>query len=193
MSSTPRNENDDNLSESWVELNYAQQDALNGSHGRPMINMNRDSMEKLLMEAQRESRNTSRGSSQGGSPKGPHSPIASAPGSIAPGSSGSGTSCGSSSEKAPGMPLLPGQIAGRSADWIWEWSSRPELRPSKDYSRLKHPEKSGLSIRKSKAMKSELLSADFLRVFIPSMLLTNILSIGIGIFVGLRIASSKSS
>ncbi|XP_071947690.1 BCL2/adenovirus E1B 19 kDa protein-interacting protein 3-like [Antedon mediterranea] len=191
MSSTPRTENEDNLSESWVELNYGQ-DALNGSQGRAVINVNRATMEKLLMEAQRESRNTSRGSSQGGSPKGSHSPVASAPGSIAPGSLGSGLSTGSSNEKAPGN-LLPGQIAARGSDWIWEWSSRPELRPSKDYSRLKHPEKSGLSIRKSKAMKSELLSADFLRVFIPSMLLTNILSVGIGIYVGLRIASSKSS
>ncbi|XP_792026.4 BCL2/adenovirus E1B 19 kDa protein-interacting protein 3 isoform X1 [Strongylocentrotus purpuratus] len=215
MTSTPRSEKDDSLNESWVELQYAQHGGVNesflnlesggggggnggsstpystgsgnGRHGGVQFGTN---MEKLLMEAQRESRSTSREGSQGGSPKGPHSPVLSsnpsAPNSVY--SNGSG-------EKQQGVPVLMGQgegAKGREENWIWDWSSRPEPLPPKEF-RFKHPDKTRLSLRKSKAMRSNFFSAEILSVFIPSLFLTNLFALGMGVFIGLKMAAPRSS
>ncbi|XP_071498973.1 BCL2/adenovirus E1B 19 kDa protein-interacting protein 3-like [Diadema antillarum] len=215
MTTTPRNELDDSLNESWVELQYAQHQSQNepllslgsggpnggsstpystgsGGGGRHSQGIHfGTNMEKLLMEAQRESRSTSREGSQGGSPKGPPSPVLSSNQGSAPGSvysNGSG-------EKYQGMPGLMAAAegtTGRGENWIWDWSSRPEPLPPKEF-RFKHPDKNRLSIRKTKAMRSDFFSAEILSIFIPSLLLTNLFALGMGVYIGFRIAAPRSS
>lgn len=188
MTSTPRSEVEDPLNESWVELNLSSQggsgvvtpNSVNNAGGRPLPIHCTTNMEKLLMEAQRDqSRSTSRGSSRGGSsPKSPHSPVLSSdiPGSTLSSHSGA-------SESSQGV---------RNTEWIWDWSSRPEHAPPKEF-RFKHPEHARLSLRKSKAMKSKIFSADVLRMVVPSLILTNLITLGLGIVIGLRVAAPKSS
>ncbi|XP_077992323.1 BCL2/adenovirus E1B 19 kDa protein-interacting protein 3-like [Glandiceps talaboti] len=191
MANIPATEHDDSLNESWVELNYAHgatQSQHEPQHGTP-LSFHNGNMEKLLMEAQRESsRSTSRGSSQGGSPKAPNSPVSSAAGSV------NGSSYGHPEQ--PQMQLGLAQDIVDSAgtgDWIWDWSSRPESQPPKEF-KFKHPDrKTTLSMRKTKAMKSGIFSTEFLSVFIPSLILTHLLTLGAGIYIGARLASNKTS
>nr|XP_054765653.1 BCL2/adenovirus E1B 19 kDa protein-interacting protein 3-like [Lytechinus pictus] len=94
-----------------------------------------------------------------------------------------------------GVPVLMGQgeaAKGREENWIWDWSSRPEPLPPKEF-RFKHPDKTRLSIRKSKAMRSNFFSAEILSVFIPSLVLTNLLALGMGVFIGFKIAAPRLS
>ncbi|XP_072042590.1 BCL2/adenovirus E1B 19 kDa protein-interacting protein 3-like [Amphiura filiformis] len=192
MTSTPRNEPEESLNESWVEVPGGQQPGelpqLGGSASsmvyRP-LNISNTNMEKLLMEAQRESRSNSRGSSQGGSPKSPNSPVLSS-GPSAPGS----TYSGSSSER----PQVPGDMGMLNrAEWMDCWASRPEPQPPKEFRFKQLPEHTRLSIRKSKAMKSSLLSSENWTYVIPSLLITNIFALGLGIMIGMRISSPHTS
>ncbi|XP_070540954.1 BCL2/adenovirus E1B 19 kDa protein-interacting protein 3-like [Ptychodera flava] len=191
MANQPLTEQEDALNESWVELHYAQGGP--GQHesthsGVPLSAYN-GNMEKLLMEAQRESsRSTSRGSSQGGSPKTPNSPISSAAGST------TGSSFGHAEQPQIQLGIAQGMVDNTSSgDWIWDWSSRPESHPPKEF-KFKHPDrKSTLSMRKSKAMKSGIFSTEFLSVFIPSLILSHLLTLGVGIYIGARLASNKTS
>ncbi|XP_022080791.1 BCL2/adenovirus E1B 19 kDa protein-interacting protein 3-like [Acanthaster planci] len=188
-SNSPRRHGEDSLNDSWVVFNQEGGDSGNGNSTNRPLSMYNGNMEKLLMEAQRESRSTSRGSSQGGSPKSPHSPVGSGA------NSGPGSTYSNGSDRSQTAPILPGPGAGLAqgtAEWIWDWSSRPEPLPPKEF-RFKHPDHTRLSIRKSKAMKSNFLSTEVLSVFIPSLILTNLLTLGIGIYIGLRVISPRSS
>lgn len=84
----------------------------------------------------------------------------------------------------------------RNADWIWDWSSRPENNPPKEFL-LKHPpprrSASSLSIRNTRVMKSGgVLSPDFLKLFLPSLVVSHILAIGLGIYIGKRLTSHNT-
>ncbi|XP_002735536.1 BCL2/adenovirus E1B 19 kDa protein-interacting protein 3-like [Saccoglossus kowalevskii] len=197
MANVTKSDQDDTLNESWVELNYGSQNdpslsqSSGSSHGVPLSIYN-GNMEKLLMEAQRESsRSTSRGSSQGGSPKAPNSPIGSSAGST----SGSINGSSLNHQERPQIQLGIAQglaDASSRGEWIWDWSSRPETQPPKEF-KFKHPERKSLSMRKSKAMKSGIFSTEFLSVFIPSLILTHLLTLGVGIYIGARLASNKTA
>ncbi|KAH9500105.1 BCL2/adenovirus E1B 19 kDa protein-interacting protein 3 [Bulinus truncatus] len=113
-------------------------------------------MEKLLIDAQRESRTPSRpnskDSSYRGSPNVPASPIT----------------------EWPNEDWKPKQDP--NTDWIWDWSSRPELQQSLDNLREKfrHPgSKVGytpLSVRNTKVMKKARL---FSWANLPTLLFTH--------------------
>ncbi|KAM3955166.1 BCL2 interacting protein 3 isoform 2-T2 [Aphomia sociella] len=103
----------DDLSESWVELNSGL-----AAHENEYI--------RLLREAQRESRDSSvrhsRASSLKGSPKSPpNSP------NLEP----------STEDELKGVYINCWK--DDSNDWVWEWSSRPDQQPPKDW-RFKHPQ-----------------------------------------------------
>ncbi|XP_037121597.1 BCL2/adenovirus E1B 19 kDa protein-interacting protein 3 [Syngnathus acus] len=78
-------------------------------------------------------------------------------------------------------------------DWVWDWSSRPENMPPKDFV-FQHPKQHSLSAHKTEVMKKRgIFSSDVLFVLIPSLLASHLLTLGIGIYIGKRLATSTTS
>ncbi|TNM99325.1 BCL2 interacting protein 4 [Takifugu rubripes] len=176
---------DDGLQESWVELHFGASQRTNhhGSQEQIPTSTQEGDLEKMLLEAQRESgRTSSRGSS---SPLGAHTPLLLWRGSEANSSQ--------SDEDFQERRCEVENLMKRNADWIWDWSSRPENNPPKEFL-LKHPKRAtSLSIRNTSVMKKGgVLSADFLKLFLPSLIVSHILAIGLGIFIGRRLTSHNT-
>lgn len=169
MSSPQAAQSKDNLQDSWVELYYkngSNGNSQNGATGlqEPQTSqiLYPESIEKLLIEAQKESRtpsrNNSREASARGSPKSPHSP------------SNELSSSSSQDDRDPGT------------EWMWDWSSRPEVIPPSDLNgKFKHPapRKSKLSVRNTPVMRSGIF-----RVFqlenLPILLLSHACAVFLG-------------
>ncbi|CAL8322521.1 unnamed protein product [Lota lota] len=79
------------------------------------------------------------------------------------------------------------------SDWVWDWASRPENGPLKDFV-FQHPKQQGsLSVRKTDMMKRGIFSFDVLLILIPSLLASHLLTLGIGLYIGKRLAASTTS
>ncbi|KAG8202145.1 hypothetical protein JTE90_010504 [Oedothorax gibbosus] len=182
MSHSVKSVDEDMLIDSWVDLN-ATGEISRGSEGSqkrstPIASLiSSGKLEKLLWEAQRESCQSSligSGiSSQRGSPKSPHSPV---------------TEEAAVDETFPSQ-VLAGLRRHGSTDWIWEWSSKPEQRPPKEW-KLKHP-RPILSLRNSKVAKSGLFSPDIITILIVSNLLSVLIGCGIGFYMTKRAGGSE--
>uniref|UniRef100_A0A673GC00 BCL2/adenovirus E1B 19 kDa protein-interacting protein 3-like n=1 Tax=Sinocyclocheilus rhinocerous TaxID=307959 RepID=A0A673GC00_9TELE len=168
---------------SWVELNFN-----NGGGSTPKGGSEEQSastapsgdLEKMLLDAQHESgRSSSRGSLPCDSP-----PRSQTPSHLRRGSEvhSSGEKNSSQSEEDYLERRKEVEILmKKNADWIWDWSSRPENLPPKEFL-LRHPKRSStLSMRNTGVMKKGgIFSAEFLKVFLPSLVLSHILAVGLG-------------
>ncbi|XP_060082441.1 BCL2/adenovirus E1B 19 kDa protein-interacting protein 3-like [Ylistrum balloti] len=151
MASTHRADASEDLHDSWVELN-------NSGPQDPLVpqSIYNGNLEKLLIDAQKESRTPSRAnskeSSARGSPKSPHSP--------------NNELATQDSDRDPGT------------DWIWDWSSRPEAHPPSDWNgRFKHRIcREKMTSRNSRVSKSGVFTIDNL----PQLLLTHACSFFLG-------------
>lgn len=143
-------------------------------------------MEKILLDAQHES---SRSNSSCDSPPRPHSPQDDGQIIFDVDARRDSQSEEDGLEKERDMDILM-----KDADWVADWSSRPENIPPKEF-HFRHPRRSvTLSMRKTGAMKKGgIFSAEFLKVFIPSLLLSHILALGLGVYIGKRLTTPPTS
>ncbi|XP_051540164.1 BCL2/adenovirus E1B 19 kDa protein-interacting protein 3-like isoform X1 [Myxocyprinus asiaticus] len=141
-------------------------------------------MEKILLDAQHES---SRSNSSCDSPPRPHSPQDD--GQII-----FDVDMRRDSQEEVMEKMRDDDILMKDSDWVADWSSRPENIPPKEF-HFRHPRRSViLSMRKTGAMKKGgIFSAEFLKVFIPSLLLSHILILGLGVYIGKRLTTPPAS
>ncbi|CAH3181434.1 unnamed protein product [Porites lobata] len=154
---------------SWVKLDGSFRNG-NGAQHSPVISED-GAVEDLLAEAVEEQ------SKQGSS--GEKSPFGSPRGE----------------ECAQGLLRTADQVLPQeqNTDWIWEWSSRIEVQPQKEW-KMQHPRKKSkprgtpLSIRGTKVMKSstELMNINFY-IVVPALVVSHLIAFGIGVYVGRRV------
>lgn len=185
MSQSGSQSPEDGLNGSWVELESlvaaAQRESLTGQEDSTSSFLQGE-LERILLEAQLESER----SSHTDSPPQVVTPRTS--GSPRPASEGGGSS-------STDCVTIQSDDSDRrrSAEWVWDWSSRPENLPPKEFV-FQHPKQSGtLSVRKSEVMKSGIFSSDMLLLLLPSLLASHALTLGLGIYIGKRLASSSTS
>ncbi|NXM55173.1 BNIP3 protein, partial [Illadopsis cleaveri] len=195
---------------SWVELHFSSNGSGSGSsvsagsQEQVPASIHNGDMEKILLDAQHESgRSSSRESSHCDSPPRSQTPQDSHRAlEIESHSSGEKNSFQSEEdflERRREVERLLRKNADwiwdwKNADWIWDWSSRPENIPPKEFL-FKHPRRTAtLSMRNTSVMKKGgIFSAEFLKVFLPSLLLSHLLAIGLGIYIGRRLTTTASS
>ncbi|NXI92348.1 BNIP3 protein, partial [Psophia crepitans] len=175
---------------SWVELHFSSNGNGSGNTVAPTgqeqvpasISIHNGDMEKILLDAQHESgRSSSRESSHCDSPPRSQTPQDSHRAlEIESHSSGEKNSFQSEEDFLERRREVE-RLLKKNADWIWDWSSRPENIPPKEFL-FKHPRRTAtLSMRNTSVMKKGgIFSAEFLKVFLPSLLLSHLLAIGLG-------------
>ncbi|KFW89724.1 BCL2/adenovirus E1B 19 kDa protein-interacting protein 3, partial [Phalacrocorax carbo] len=175
---------------SWVELHFSSNGNGSGTAASPAsqeqvpasISIHNGDMEKILLDAQHESgRSSSRESSHCDSPPRSQTPQDSHRAlEIESHSSGEKNSFQSEEDFLERRKEVE-RLLKKNADWIWDWSSRPENIPPKEFL-FKHPRRTAtLSMRNTSVMKKGgIFSAEFLKVFLPSLLLSHLLAIGLG-------------
>ncbi|XP_068183243.1 BCL2 interacting protein 4 [Antennarius striatus] len=190
MSLHKDNSSDDGLQGSWVELHFSGNASRStsrcGSQEQIPTSTQDGDVEVMLLDAQHESgRSSSRGSSQCNSPLRAQTPLL-----LWRGSEGNSSQ---SDEDCQERRWEVENLMKKNADWIWDWSSRPENNPPKEFL-LKYPKRStSLSIRNTSVMKKGgILSADFLKLFLPSLMISHLLAVGLGIYIGKRLISHNT-
>ncbi|XP_019338454.1 BCL2/adenovirus E1B 19 kDa protein-interacting protein 3 isoform X2 [Alligator mississippiensis] len=188
---------------SWVELHFSSNGNGNSNTIQPTnqeqvpasLSIYNGDMEKILLDAQHESgRSSSRESSRCDSP-----PRSQTPHDINKASEMESHSSGEKSSSQSEEDFLERRreverLLKKNSDWIWDWSSRPENIPPKEFL-FKHPRRTAtLSMRNTSVMKKGgIFSAEFLKIFLPSLFLSHLLAVGLGIYIGRRLTTTTST
>lgn len=167
MSSSPKVLYEESLNDSWEEVSHVEVNPVSYFPGSGVENMLRDAQREGSESSVSRSNPSEHGSVDGGS-----------------------RTPSPTSDDHPGLNILSTQsgIARRtqgSTDWIWDWSSRPDIQPPKKW-KLHHPTPC-LSIRNSKAKQT--ISNKIISVLILSNIMSLVVGIGIGIFIIKRVGS----
>ncbi|KAL6458731.1 hypothetical protein MHYP_G00322030 [Metynnis hypsauchen] len=194
LASSASNGNEGESSAPLQAVQEVEEESLAGGleHVPSSSSIHNGDMEKILLDAQHES---SPSSSSCNSPPRPHSPEHDEGLITFDVEMPSERDCQSdddSLEKDREDDIL----MNKGESWVADWSSRPENIPPKEF-QFRHPKRSGsvsLSMRKTGAMKKGgVFSAEFLKVFIPSLLLSHILALGLGVYIGKRLTAPSTS
>lgn len=166
----------------------------NGGSAPASVSLYNGDMEKILLDAQHESGRSSSKSSHCDSPPRSQTPQDTNRASEADTHSLGEKNSSQSEEDFLERRREVESILRKNSDWIWDWSSRPENIPPKEFL-FKHPKRAPtLSMRNTSVMKKGgIFSAEFLKVFLPSLLLSHLLAIGLGIYIGRRLTPSTST
>uniref|UniRef100_A0ABI7X2X8 BCL2 interacting protein 3 n=1 Tax=Felis catus TaxID=9685 RepID=A0ABI7X2X8_FELCA len=177
---------------SWVELHFSNNG--NGSGIPASASIYNGDLEKILLDAQHESGRSSSKSSHCDSPPRSQTPQDTNRASEIDAHSVGEKNSSQSEEDYIERRKEVESILKKNSDWIWDWSSRPENIPPKELL-FKHPKRTAtLSMRNTSVMKKGgIFSAEFLKVFLPSLLLSHLLAIGLGIYIGRRLTTSTST
>ncbi|XP_030044664.1 BCL2/adenovirus E1B 19 kDa protein-interacting protein 3-like [Microcaecilia unicolor] len=210
----PQGSDEDSFHSSWMELHYTLNSSSNPhgisgglEHVPSSSSIHNENMEQILLDAQLESeKNSSRGGSSCGSPPLTMSLQCSPePPEVEAAWSGNQTSAQPENNQQSQQREVGLMLTG-SPDWVWHWASRPEHLQLKEFV-FKHPKtqqlpqtqrqkQAILSLQKSKGLKkgsAGIFSTQFLMLFIPSLLFSHLLTIGLGIYIGKRLAASSAS
>ncbi|KAB0382007.1 hypothetical protein FD755_003924, partial [Muntiacus reevesi] len=176
---------------SWVELHFGSNGS--GSSVPDSVSIYNGDMEKILLDAQHESGRSSSKSSHCDSPPRSQTPQDTNRASETDTHSLGEKNSSQSEEDFMERRKEVESILKKNSDWIWDWSSRPENVPP--FLLFKHPKRAPtLSMRNTSVMKKGgIFSAEFLKVFLPSLLLSHLLAIGLGIYIGRRLTTSTST
>lgn len=184
---------EESLHGSWVELHFGSNGS--GSSVPDSVSIYNGDMEKILLDAQHESGRSSSKSSHCDSPPRSQTPQDTNRASETDAHSVGEKNSAQSEEDYMERRREVESLLKKNSDWIWDWSSRPEnVPPAKEFLLLKHPKRTTtLSMRNTSVMKKGgVFSAEFLKVFLPSLLLSHLLAIGLGIYIGRRLTTSPS-
>ncbi|KAM5322850.1 BCL2/adenovirus E1B 19 kDa protein-interacting protein 3 [Glossophaga mutica] len=183
---------EESLHGSWVELHFSSNG--NGVGVPASASLYNGDMEKILLDAQHESGRSSSKSSHCDSPPRSQTPLDTHRVSETDGHSTGEKSSSQSEEDYIERRREVESILKKNSDWIWDWSSRPENTPPKEFL-FRHPKRTAtLSMRNTSVMKKGgVFSAEFLKVFLPSLLLSHLLAIGLGIYIGRRLTTSTGT
>uniref|UniRef100_A0A8D0W769 BCL2 interacting protein 3 n=1 Tax=Sus scrofa TaxID=9823 RepID=A0A8D0W769_PIG len=166
---------------SWVELHFGSNGS--GSSVPDSVSIYNGDMEKILLDAQHESGRSSSKSSHCDSPPRSQTPQDTNRASETDAHSVGEKNSAQSEEDYMERRREVESLLKKNSDWIWDWSSRPEnVPPAKEFLLFKHPKRTTtLSMRNTSVMKKGgVFSAEFLKVFLPSLLLSHLLAIGLG-------------
>ncbi|XP_035523984.1 BCL2/adenovirus E1B 19 kDa protein-interacting protein 3 [Morone saxatilis] len=171
---------EDGLYGSWVELEeliaaVSRRESLTGPEDS-ISSALQGELERILLEAQLECERSRDSSPQVGSPQ-----------------QSTGSPRPTSEQDSDCVTIQEDGERRGDTDWVWDWSSRPENMPPKEFV-FQHPKQQGsLSVRKTEVMKRGIFSSDVLLILGPSLLASHLLTLGVGIYIGKRLAASTTS
>ncbi|CAM4647466.1 unnamed protein product [Leuciscus chuanchicus] len=171
---------EESLHDSWVELHF--DSCSEHSEDTPSLSDITD-LEKMLLEAQRESSSSSRTSSHCSSPRHVQTPPLISAASF-------NTQPPLTHANAQGEVVPESKQEVETVARICDWSSRPENVPPPALI-IKRPKRNRLCSRNSDKNDKE-MNTNLLKLLLPSLVLTHILMLGLGICIGRRLSTQCS-